>query len=117
MKVGNSICYLRRDGVVVDTTATGTLGTVTNGAISIKNGKMKLIPWNKNEEKNCTLKRGTILALGPLMLLNGKVCDLSACNQDFYGVQRCPRRVLQTPLVAVPNEKLQIHFVYFNNYR
>lgn len=83
MKVGNSVCYLRRDGVVVDTTATGTLGTVTNGAISIKNGKMKLIPWNKNEEKNCTLKRGTILASGPLMLLGGKEQDLSACSQGF----------------------------------
>lgn len=83
MKVGNSVCYLRKNGVVVDTTGNGTLGSVSNGAILIKKGRLQLLPWNKQKEKTCELKQGTILASGPLMLLDGKVCDTSACNQSF----------------------------------
>lgn len=83
MTVGNSVCYLRKDGVVIDTTAIGTLGTVSNGAVLIKKGKLQIIPWNKQNEKTCNLKRGSVLVSGPLMLFEGKVRDLSACNQGF----------------------------------
>lgn len=87
MKLGNSVCYLRRDGAVIDTTSVGTLATVSNGAVFIRKGKLRLIPWNKQDEKACTLKKGTVLASGPLMLLDGKVCDLSACNQGFVNTK------------------------------
>lgn len=83
MKVGNSVCYLRKNGVVVDTTGNGTLGSVSNGAILIKKGRLQLLTWDQQKEKACRLKRGTILASGPLMLLDGKVCDTSACNRNF----------------------------------
>lgn len=83
MKAGNSVCYLRKDGVVIDTTSTGTLSTVSNGALLIRKGKLKLIPWSVTDEKNCRLKKGTVLSSGPLMLLEGKVRDFSACNADF----------------------------------
>ena len=65
MKAGNSVCYLRKDGVVIDTTSTGVLATVSNGAVLIKKGRLELIPWSKQEEKACTLKKGTVLASGP----------------------------------------------------
>ncbi len=87
MKAGNSVCYLRRDGIVVDTTATGTLATVSNGAVLIRNGELQLMPWSKEKEKTCGLKRGTVLASGPLMLLDGKACDLSACNSGFVNTK------------------------------
>lgn len=87
MKLGNSVCYLRKDGVVIDTTSVGTLATVSNGAVFIRKGKLRLIPWSKQDEKTCTLKKGTVLASGPLMLLDGKVRDLSACNQDFVNTK------------------------------
>lgn len=87
IKEGTSICYLRKDGTVVDTTANGVLGTVTNGAVKIIKGKLDLIPWSKQEEKTCKLKEGAILASGPLMLQDGKVCDLSTCNAGFVNTK------------------------------
>ena len=83
MKAGNSVCYLRKDGVVIDTTSTGVLPTVSNGAVLIKKGRLELIPWSKQDEKACTLKKGTVLASGPLMLKDGQVCDLSGTNRNF----------------------------------
>ena len=38
---------------------------------------------SKQEEKACTLKKGTVLASGPLMLKDGQVCDLSGTNRNF----------------------------------
>lgn len=87
MKAGNSVCYLCKDGVVVDTTATGTLSTVSNGAVLIRNGELQLIPWGKEKEKTCGLKKGTVLASGPLMLLDGEACDLSACSPNFVNTK------------------------------
>lgn len=52
MKAGNSVCYLRKDGVVIDTTSTGVLATVSNGAVLIKKGRLELIPWSKQEERH-----------------------------------------------------------------
>lgn len=83
IKQGTSICYLRKDGVVVDTTAIGVLSTVSNGAVKIDKGKLDIIAWKKQDEKTCEQKEGSILVSGPLMLLDGKACDLSACNQSF----------------------------------
>ena len=96
MKAGNSVCYLRRDGIVVDTTATGTLATVSNGAVLIRNGELQLMPWSKEKEKTCGLKRGTVLASGPLMLLDGKACDLSACNPGFVNTKHPRSAVVLT---------------------
>lgn len=83
MRKGTSVCYLRKEGIVVDTTASGGLNSVTTGAIEISQGKMKLIPWNKQIAQNCKKKKGAILASGPLMLCGGKLCDLSGCNENF----------------------------------
>ena len=44
---------------------------------------MDIIPWHKQDEKTCDLKEGSILSSGPLMLLDGKDCDLSTCNKSF----------------------------------
>lgn len=52
MKAGNSVCYLRKDGVVIDTTSTGVLATVSNGAVLIKKGRLELIPWSKQDERH-----------------------------------------------------------------
>ncbi len=99
VKEGTSVCYLRKDGVVVDTTKDGTLGTVTTGAIKIHRGKLSLISWSKADEKTCKQKSGSILASGPLMLLDGKSRDLSACNQSFV-LTKHPRSA-----VAITHDK------------
>lgn len=51
IKQGTSVCYLRKDGVVIDTTATGVLSTVSTGAVRISKGKLDIIPWHKQNEK------------------------------------------------------------------
>lgn len=96
MRQGNSVCYLRRDGVVIDTTANGGLYSVMNGAIHINKGKMKLTPWNKEREQACNAKRGTILVTGPMMLLDGAYCDLSACNTNFVETRHPRSAVCRT---------------------
>lgn len=83
MKHGTSVSYLRKDGIVVDTTANGMLSSITNGAIQINKGKLDIIPWCKQDEKTCRVKEGSILTSGPLMLQGGKDCDLSGCNSRF----------------------------------
>ena len=83
VKEGTSVCYLLKDGMVVDTTKNGTLGTVTTGAIKVRRKKLSIIPWTRKDERTYRQKRGSLLASGPLMLLDGRTCDLSACNQNF----------------------------------
>lgn len=97
MKEGHSVCYLRKNGVVVDTTAhDNILATIANGALFIRHGKLKLTPWNKQKERDCRLKRGVVLASGPLMLLDGKVCDFSACNPGFVNTKHPRSAVVLT---------------------
>lgn len=96
MKTGVSVCYLRKDKVVVDTTEAGTLATVSNGAVFIEKGKLKLLPWGKLDEKACRLKKGAILSSGPLMLLDGKACDLSDCNRKFVNTKHPRSAVVLT---------------------
>lgn len=83
VKEGTSVCYLLKDGVVVDTTKDGTLGTVTTGAIKVRRKKLSIIPWTRKDEKTYRQKKGSLLASGPLMLLDRRVCDLSGCNRGF----------------------------------
>lgn len=102
MKTGASICYLNKDGVVVDTTSTGILSTVTNGAILIQKGRLHLMPWSHQIEKTYGLKSGSVLASGPLMLLDGKVRDISTCNQNFVNTKH-PR----SAVVLTKDKKIQ----------
>ncbi|MEG0464105.1 phosphodiester glycosidase family protein [Bacteroides sp.] len=90
IRKGNSVCYLRKEGVVIDSTNAGALSTVVTGAIHLRKGKIELIPWNTQVERQWNAKKGTVLASGPLMLLDGAPCDLNSCNQNFVNT-RHPR--------------------------
>lgn len=82
-KEENSVCYLKVDKEVIDTTIAFELSYRVNGAIFEKNGKIKIKPWEKANEKLKYNRKETILASGPLMLNEGKVCDFSMCNKKF----------------------------------
>ncbi len=93
MKRGNSTCFLAIDRQVVDTTITGEFSRVT-GAVRIRKGKMKLIPWNREIEKGYKVrKRETLLASGPIMLENGAVSDWSGCAENFINTKH-PRSAI-----------------------
>lgn len=83
MKRGNSVCFLKVDRQVVDTTTLGEFARRVTGAISIRKGKMKIISWNRQIEKQYKGKKGIVLASGPLMLKDGRYCDWSLCEKDF----------------------------------
>lgn len=83
MKHGNSVCFLKTDRQVIDTTTINEFKLRVTGAVYERKGKMKLIPWNRQIEKKYKRKVGTILASGPLLLKDGRVCDWSLCGKDF----------------------------------
>ena len=83
MKRGNSVCFLKVDRQVVDTTTLGEFARRVTGAVSIRKGKMKIISWNRQIEKQYKGKKGIVLASGPLMLKDGRYCDWSVCEKDF----------------------------------
>jgi exopolysaccharide biosynthesis protein len=80
MKRGNSVCFLKVDRQVVDTTTLGEFARRVTGAVSIRKGKMKIISWNRQIEKQYKGKKGIVLASGPLMLKDGRYCDWSLCD-------------------------------------
>lgn len=83
MKHGNSVCFLKTDKQVIDTTTINEFKLRVTGAVYERKGKMKLIPWNRQIEKKYKRKLGTVLASGPLLLKGGRVCDWSSCGKDF----------------------------------
>ena len=83
MKRGNSVCFLKVDRQVVDTTTLGEFARRVTGAVSIRKGKMTIISWNRQIEKQYKGKKGIVLASGPLMLKDGRYCDWSLCEKDF----------------------------------
>ena len=83
MKRGNSVCFLKVDRQVVDTTTLGEFARRVTGAVSIRKGKMKIISWNRQIEKQYKGKKGIVLASWPLMLKAGRYYDWSLCEKDF----------------------------------
>lgn len=92
-KTGEPACYYRIDKNVINTTYDSELFRVT-GAMVIKKGKVKLIPWNKDIEKKYNDNKGIVLASGPLMIYKNSICDVSELpNQSFY-VTKHPRSAI-----------------------
>lgn len=82
MKKGNSVCFLQLDGEVIDTTTTAELNLRVNGAVQIKKGRLRILPWSKKIEESYHGKND-VLASGPLLLQKGKACDWEACDSSF----------------------------------
>ncbi|WP_018669425.1 phosphodiester glycosidase family protein [Bacteroides gallinarum] len=83
MKVGNSVCFLKVGTELKDTTTIKEWQARVTGAIRVHKGKLELFPWNKQIETKYTKKKGTTLASGPLLLLNGREYDWTMCAQEF----------------------------------
>lgn len=67
----------------MDTTSLDELKLRVTGAVYEKKGKVKLIPWDRQIEKNYKKNKGSVLASGPLMLKDGEYYDWSQCNANF----------------------------------
>lgn len=93
MKRNNSVCFLKIDDQVIDTTTTREFQQRVTGAVYVHKGKVQLLSWNKQIEKKYKKKKGTILASGPLLLRDGKVCDWSVCTVSSIHTKH-PRSVI-----------------------
>ena len=95
MKRGNSVCFLKADRQVIDTTMQSEFKLRVTGAINVRKGKIKLIPWSKQIEKEYEGETGIVLASGPLMLKDGQICDWNSCGTNFIRLKH-PRSAVAT---------------------
>ena len=95
MKRGNSVCFLKADRQVIDTTMQSEFTLRVTGAINVRKGKIKLIPWSKQIEKEYEGETGIVLASGPLMLKDGQICDWNSCGTNFIRLKH-PRSAVAT---------------------
>ena len=101
MKVGYSVSYLQKDGIVIDTTSTGSYQS--NGALYIKKGKIAIMAWDKQAEKAMQAKPGkaSVMAAGPLMRLDGKDCSTEGLNRSF-----CDNKHPRSAVVLTKDKKV-----------
>ena len=95
MKRGNSVCFLKADRQIIDTTMQSEFKLRVTGAINVRKGKIKLIPWSKQIEKEYEGETGMVLASGPLMLKDGQICDWNSCGANFIRTKH-PRSAVAT---------------------
>ena len=95
MKVGNSACFYKIDGEVIDSTLRSEFQGRVNGAIKITKGKLQIIKWSPEIESTHNGRRGTILASGPILIRDGKMEEWSQFSESFI-LTRHPRSVIFT---------------------
>lgn len=83
MSNGSSVTFLKTDQSVVDSTTEAEFKIRVTGAIAVRKGKLRILPWSRSIERGYKKKKGTVLASGPLLLQNSHNADWSKCDQDF----------------------------------
>ncbi len=104
MKYGNSVCYLQIDGKMQDTTRFEDFYPQINGAVKIKNGRLKIINWDPKKEKKfrrkaskssrCN-KKVSIMVAQPILIKNRKKGEISN-NMPGFNDTKHNRSVLFT---------------------
>lgn len=93
MREGNSVCFLKFDETVADSTVDSEFPLRTNGAIHMHKGKMQIMPWTQEIESAYRRNKGVTIASGPLLLLKGKTCSWDSCERGFI-VTKHPRSAI-----------------------
>lgn len=96
MRAGNSVCFYKVGEQVIDSTSVGEFRIRVNGAVRTHKRKMQIIEWDRALEQSYRGKRGTVLASGPLLLMDGKMCDWSECDKGFIKTRHPRSAVLVT---------------------
>ncbi len=52
MSEGNSVCFLKVEDTVADSTESREFRIRVNGAIAVRKGKLRILPWTKAIERN-----------------------------------------------------------------
>ena len=72
MRRGGSVCFVARKGNIDAWTGGGGGKPRSNGAIEMKGKDVRIIPWTADSEKNYNAAGKSIMASGPLLMVNGK---------------------------------------------
>ncbi|MDR1004022.1 MAG: phosphodiester glycosidase family protein [Prevotellaceae bacterium] len=91
---GSSSTYLRKNGIVLDTTVTTKLSTVVNGAIQIRRDRIDITPWTRYSADTCSLAGGTVLVAGPLLLQGGHNYSFATVYNQAFVNARHPRSAM-----------------------
>lgn len=83
MRRGNSVCYLKKDDEVCDTTRNGD--SKLNGAVIIENGAMLVQRWDRAVEKDYAdeYPDRDVLVSGPILIENGAMADIPSRKGAF----------------------------------
>ena len=95
MSNGNSVTFLKVDKAVTDSTTEAEFKIRVTGAVAVRKGRLKILPWSRSIERGYKKKTGTVLASGPLILQNSHYADWSACDKDFIDTKH-PRSAIAT---------------------
>ncbi len=93
MSKGNSVTFLKVDKEVRDTTTAQEFGIRVTGAVAVRKGKLKLLPWTPQIEHGYKKRVGTVLASGPLMLQNSRYASWASCDSGFIATKH-PRSAI-----------------------
>ena len=93
MKNGSSVCFLKKDMQVVDSTTAGEFDSRVTGAVRTHKHKVDILPWDVDTVRAYRGKKGTVLASGPLLLQDGTVCPWDGCSESFITAKH-PRSAL-----------------------
>ena len=95
MSNGNSVTFLKVDKAVSDSTTEAEFNIRVTGAVAVRKGKLRILPWSRSIERGYKKKKGIVLASGPLLLQNSHYADWSTCDKDFI-VTKHPRSAITT---------------------
>ena len=95
MREGNSTCFYKIDKEVIDSTAASEAAMRVNGALLLKKGKIQILDWSLDIEREYEGNKGTVLAAGPIMLEDGSKADWSECSKSFLNTKH-PRSAIYT---------------------
>ncbi|MBQ4531635.1 MAG: phosphodiester glycosidase family protein [Alistipes sp.] len=95
MRKGNSTCFYKIDKEVIDSTAASEAAMRVNGALLLKKGKIQILDWSLDIEREYKGNKGTVLAAGPIMLEDGSKADWSECSKSFLNTKH-PRSAIYT---------------------
>lgn len=83
MQKGNSVCFLNKDGKIIDYSTKKNMNY--NGAVMIRNGQARLLPWevaNESELTDSIMSYDTLVS-GPMLITDGNYCEIPAREKSF----------------------------------
>jgi len=93
MSRGNSVTFLKVDDAMTDSTTENEFRIRVTGAVAVRKGKLRIVPWSRSIERGYKKKVGAVLASGPLMLKGGRYADWQQCDSDFIATKH-PRSAI-----------------------